>query len=165
MQVVSRRSWRLRDKSGTYGFAQSERPTIRRPFFRLRPYRYRMIARMCIPCGAARYVLEYGLQRLINWKGVLMAIDHVKQTDPEVASALGQELSRQRSSVELIASENFTSQAVIEAMGSVITAVARRSISSRTLHASALASCTVQSLRTSSRTPVQMPTSPHISPR
>ena len=108
MQVVSRRSWRLRDKSGTYGFAQSERPTIRRPFFRLRPYRYRMIARMCIPCGAARYVLEYGLQRLINWKGVLMAIDHVKQTDPEVASALGQELSRQRSSVELIASENLS---------------------------------------------------------
>lgn len=50
-----------------------------------------------------------------------MAIDHVKQTDPEVASALGQELSRQRSSVELIASENFTSQAVMEAMGSVLT--------------------------------------------
>lgn len=121
MQVVSRKSWRLRDKSGSYGFVQSERPTIRRPFFRLRPYRYRMIARMCIPCGAARYVLEYGLQRLINWKGVLMAIDHVKQTDPEVASALGQELSRQRSSVELIASENFTSQAVMEAMGSVLT--------------------------------------------
>ena len=50
-----------------------------------------------------------------------MAIDHVKQTDPEVACALGQELSRQRSSVELIASENFTSQAVMEAMGSVLT--------------------------------------------
>ena len=50
-----------------------------------------------------------------------MTIDHVKQTDPEVASALGQELSRQRSSVELIASENFTSQAVMEAMGSVLT--------------------------------------------
>ena len=107
MQVVSRRSWRLRDKSGTYGFAQSERPTIRRPFFRLRPYRYRMIARMCIPVGRA-VCARVRLQRLINWKGVLMAIDHVKQTDPEVASALGQELSRQRSSVELIASENFT---------------------------------------------------------
>lgn len=66
MRVVSRRSWRLRDNSGTYGFTQSERPTILRPFFRLRPYRYRMIAGMCIPCGAARYVLEYGLQRLIN---------------------------------------------------------------------------------------------------
>lgn len=50
-----------------------------------------------------------------------MAIEHVKQTDPEVAAALGQELSRQRSSVELIASENFTSRAVMEAMGSVLT--------------------------------------------
>lgn len=61
MQVVSRKSWRLRDKSGTYGFVQSERPTIRRPFFRLGSYRYRMIARICIPCGVVRYVLEYGV--------------------------------------------------------------------------------------------------------
>lgn len=50
-----------------------------------------------------------------------MPITHVAQTDPEVASALTQELARQRSSVELIASENFTSQAVMEAMGSVLT--------------------------------------------
>lgn len=50
-----------------------------------------------------------------------MAIENVKQTDPELASALGQELARQRSSVELIASENFTSRSVMEAMGSVLT--------------------------------------------
>ena len=50
-----------------------------------------------------------------------MAIENVKQTDPELASALGQELARQRSSIELIASENFTSRSVMEAMGSVLT--------------------------------------------
>ena len=50
-----------------------------------------------------------------------MTIENVKQTDPELASALGQELARQRSSIELIASENFTSRSVMEAMGSVLT--------------------------------------------
>ncbi len=50
-----------------------------------------------------------------------MAIENVKQTDPELASALGEELARQRSSIELIASENFTSRSVMEAMGSVLT--------------------------------------------
>ena len=41
--------------------------------------------------------------------------------DQEVAAAISAELSRQRDSVELIASENFTSPAVMEAMGSVMT--------------------------------------------
>ena len=43
------------------------------------------------------------------------------QSDPEVAAVLDAELQRQRDSVELIASENFTSPAVMEAMGSVLT--------------------------------------------
>lgn len=50
-----------------------------------------------------------------------MALEHLKQSDPEVASALGAELARQRGSIELIASENFTSRAVMEAVGSVLT--------------------------------------------
>ena len=50
-----------------------------------------------------------------------MSLKYVSESDPEVASALGAELSRQRGSVELIASENFTSLAVMEAMGSVLT--------------------------------------------
>lgn len=50
-----------------------------------------------------------------------MTYDHVAQTDPEVFSALEQELGRQRGTIELIASENIVSPAVMEAMGSVLT--------------------------------------------
>ncbi len=50
-----------------------------------------------------------------------MSIEYLKKTDPAIASALRQELARQRSSIELIASENFTSRAVMEAVGSVLT--------------------------------------------
>ena len=41
--------------------------------------------------------------------------------DPEIASAIGQELGRQRNEIELIASENITSAAVMQAQGSVMT--------------------------------------------
>jgi len=41
--------------------------------------------------------------------------------DAEVAQAMEQELNRQRSKIELIASENFVTPAVMEAMGSVLT--------------------------------------------
>ena len=50
-----------------------------------------------------------------------MALQYVSQTDPAVADAMRQELARERDSVELIASENFTSPAVLEAVGSVLT--------------------------------------------
>jgi glycine hydroxymethyltransferase len=43
------------------------------------------------------------------------------ETDPEIAQAIGLELGRQRDEIELIASENFVSQAVLEAQGSVLT--------------------------------------------
>jgi glycine hydroxymethyltransferase len=43
------------------------------------------------------------------------------EVDPEIARVLANELSRQREGIELIASENFTSRAVLEAMGSVLT--------------------------------------------
>ncbi len=43
------------------------------------------------------------------------------QVDPEIASALDQETDRQRNCLELIASENFTSPAVLQATGSVMT--------------------------------------------
>jgi len=42
-------------------------------------------------------------------------------TDPEIAKLLEAELNRQRSGLELIASENFASPAVIETMGTVLT--------------------------------------------
>ncbi len=47
--------------------------------------------------------------------------EHVKQTDPELYDILIGELKRQEFGIELIASENFASLAVIEAMGSVLT--------------------------------------------
>ena len=48
-------------------------------------------------------------------------IDHVRKTDPEVAKAIDNELDRQQNKLEMIASENFTSRAVMEACGSVLT--------------------------------------------
>ena len=50
-----------------------------------------------------------------------MFLNQLAAEDPQVADAIEQELSRQRSSIELIASENFASPAVMEAMGSVLT--------------------------------------------
>ncbi len=43
------------------------------------------------------------------------------ESDPEVNAAIGQELGRQRDEIELIASENIVSRAVLEAQGSVLT--------------------------------------------
>ena len=42
-------------------------------------------------------------------------------SDPELAFAISRELSRQQDQVELIASENIVSSAVLEAQGSVLT--------------------------------------------
>ena len=47
--------------------------------------------------------------------------DIVRKTDPEIADAIEQELARQRNKIELIASENFVSEAVMQAMGSPLT--------------------------------------------
>ncbi len=46
---------------------------------------------------------------------------HLTETDPDIATAIGHELERQREGLELIASENFVSPAVLEAVGSVLT--------------------------------------------
>src|SRR5215468_9303280 len=43
------------------------------------------------------------------------------QSDPEIADAISRELGRQRDEIELIASENIVSRAVLEAQGSVLT--------------------------------------------
>ncbi len=47
--------------------------------------------------------------------------DPLAAADPEVAAAIGRELARQQSQIELIASENIVSRAVLEAQGSVLT--------------------------------------------
>jgi glycine hydroxymethyltransferase len=46
---------------------------------------------------------------------------HLDETDPEVGAAIRKEARRQGLSIELIASENFVSEAVLEAVGSVLT--------------------------------------------
>lgn len=46
---------------------------------------------------------------------------HLMQADPELYASMARELERQRDHLELIASENFTSQAVMEAVGSHLT--------------------------------------------
>ena len=47
--------------------------------------------------------------------------DSLATRDPEIAKAIGLELGRQRDEIELIASENIVSQAVMQAQGSVMT--------------------------------------------
>ncbi|MEM9090481.1 MAG: serine hydroxymethyltransferase [Cyanobacteria bacterium P01_F01_bin.53] len=48
-------------------------------------------------------------------------VDFLQQNDPELAAIMGKELNRQQTHLELIASENFTSPAVMAAQGSVLT--------------------------------------------
>ncbi len=50
-----------------------------------------------------------------------MEMDIIRNSDPEVAEYIEKELKRQQSTIELIASENFTSLAVMAAQGSVLT--------------------------------------------
>lgn len=50
-----------------------------------------------------------------------MNLENLTTADPQVAAAIGRELGRQRNKIELIASENFVSPAVLDAMGSVLT--------------------------------------------
>ncbi len=47
--------------------------------------------------------------------------DKIFKTDPELAEAIEKEVARQRGNIELIASENFVSEAVLEAVGSPLT--------------------------------------------
>jgi len=51
----------------------------------------------------------------------MYSTEEIRKVDPEVAEAIEAEVSRQRNKIELIASENFVSNAVIEAMGTPLT--------------------------------------------
>jgi glycine hydroxymethyltransferase len=48
-------------------------------------------------------------------------MEQLRKQDPELLAAMGKELKRQQNNIELIASENFVSPAVLEAMGTVLT--------------------------------------------
>ncbi|WP_022754574.1 serine hydroxymethyltransferase [Butyrivibrio fibrisolvens] len=51
----------------------------------------------------------------------MYSLDEVKKVDPEIAQAIEDEMQRQNDHIELIASENWTSKAVMAAMGSPLT--------------------------------------------
>ena len=51
----------------------------------------------------------------------MYSIEEVRMTDPEIAAAIEKEIKRQNDHIELIASENWTSKAVMAAMGSPLT--------------------------------------------
>lgn len=51
----------------------------------------------------------------------MLQYEALRAADPEIAAAMDEELKRQREHIELIASENFVSKAVMEAMGSHLT--------------------------------------------
>ena len=55
------------------------------------------------------------------YQDMMDTIGYVAGQDPELAAAMGRELTRQRQNIELIASENIVSPAVMAAMGSVLT--------------------------------------------
>lgn len=50
-----------------------------------------------------------------------MKLEHIENFDPQIAQAIYDEVERQRSKIELIASENFVSKAVLEALGTPLT--------------------------------------------
>lgn len=67
------------------------------------------------------------LSVLINWKGCRMTLSNaffkhsLEQGDAEIFNLINHELNRQRNHIELIASENIVSKAVLQAVGSVLT--------------------------------------------
>ena len=48
-------------------------------------------------------------------------LDQIKKVDPEVAECIENEVNRQRNKIELIASENFVDEAVLQALGTPLT--------------------------------------------
>ena len=72
-----------------------------------------------------RYVRKSPVNILEIWQRlsgrVKMHIEHIKKVDPVVAEQIEKEFERQQNTIELIASENITSEAVMEACGSVLT--------------------------------------------
>ena len=94
----------------------------------------------------------------------------VGKADPELAAAMGRELTRQRENIELIASENIVSPAVMAAMGTVLTNKYAEGLPGKRYYGGcayvdvveniAPASCSGPSMPTCSRTPVHRPTWP-----
>lgn len=64
------------------------------------------------------HIMAYNCKDIITFAGGRkMSYDTIRMSDPELYGAMKSELERQRDHIELIASENFTSRAVMEANG------------------------------------------------
>ena len=95
------------------------------------------------------------------------------QYDPDLAAAIAQKDKRQQDHVELIASENYVSCAVMEAQGSQLTnkyaegypattVAANTLILSNNWRLTALKSCLAQNMSMFNRTPARKPTKPYM---
>ena len=100
------------------------------------------------------------------YKDMIDTIGYVKQADPELGEAMDRELGRQRQNIELIASENIVSPAVMAAMGSVLTNKYAEGYPGHRYYggcrspSTVPASCLVPSTPTCSPTPAHRPTWP-----
>jgi hypothetical protein len=89
--------------------------------------------------------------------------DPLYELDPELNDLLRAELCRQQETLELIASENFASRAVLEATGSVLTNKYAEGLPGARYYGGCeivdrLASCSAPSMSTCSRTRARLPT-------
>lgn len=107
------------------------------------------------------------------YKDIIDTIGFVESYDPELGAAMQRELGRQRQNIELIASENIVSPAVMAAMGSVLTNKYAEGYPGHRYYGGCQyvdqveqiaidlpASCSARSMPTSSRTPAHRPTWP-----
>ena len=69
--------------------------------------------------GEARHVRR--LLKIRQRVEAFSAISAIRETDPEVFESIGAEIARQQDNIDLIASENYASPAVLQAQGSVMT--------------------------------------------
>jgi glycine hydroxymethyltransferase len=72
-------------------------------------------------CGTYQSPALFFLNRRLNIRQGVQAMSILSQFDPAIAEAIRHETERQEYNLELIASENFVSEAVLEAQGSVLT--------------------------------------------
>ena len=106
------------------------------------------------------------------YKDMIDTIGMVNAADPELGAAMERELTRQRENIELIASENIVSPAVMAAMGSVLTNKYAEGLPGKRYYGGCvyvdevenIASCSGQSTPTSSPIPAHRPTLPCILP-
>lgn len=68
-----------------------------------------------------KFIIKLEILQKLAKGSVVMSLENVKKVDPEVYEYILKEMERQQNKIELIASENFTSRAVMEAQGSQLT--------------------------------------------